>query len=154
VVPGRYTALWFEATKTGTFQVFCTEFCGDQHSAMLSKLHVLPQAEFESWLAEDPYKGLSMAQIGETLFANRCSTCHLPTAAAKIGPGLLGVFGKERVFANAPSLVADEGYLRESILKPQAKLVKGFEDKVMTSFQGQLNEDELMGVIEYLKSLK
>ena len=154
VVPGRYTALWFEATKLGTFQVFCAEYCGDQHSSMLAKVKVVPLAEYEKWLANDPYKGLSLAEVGQKIFQVNCVACHLPTEAKLIGPGLKGVFSRVRNFEDGSSLEADENYIRASILRPQEKIVKGYKDAVMTSFQGQLNEEELKGIIEYLKSLK
>lgn len=153
VVPGRYTALWFEANKLGDFQVFCTEFCGTGHSSMLAKLHVLPQDEFNEWLQNDPYKGLSNIEIGQNIFSQKCTACHNATADKKVGPGMLGVFGGQREFENAAGLVVDENYLRESILNPAAKVVKGFPN-AMTPFQGQLSEQELLGVIEYIKSLQ
>ena len=154
VVPGRYTTLWFEATKRGNFQIFCTEYCGDQHSNMLAKVKVVPLDDYEQWLANDPYKGLSLADVGQKIFQTNCTACHLTTEAKLIGPGLKGVFGRMRDFEKGRSLRADENYLRESILKPEEKIVRGYKDVVMTSFQGQLNEDELQGVIEYLKTLK
>lgn len=153
VVPGRYTALWFEATKLGEFQVFCTEYCGDGHSEMLAKVHVLPADQFEQWLMDDPFKGLTQAQIGEKVFTSRCTACHSPTEEKKVGPGLKGLFGKQREFENSEGVVADENYLRQSILNPASQVVKGFPN-AMTPFQGQLSEEELTGVIEYIKSLK
>jgi cytochrome c oxidase subunit 2 len=153
VVPGRYTMLWFEAPKVGDFQVFCAEFCGDGHSAMMAKIHVLPLDKFEAWLQNDPYKGLTPLQIGQTLFSQKCTACHNATPERKVGPGLKGVFAHEVEFENSPKLVADENYIRESILNPHAKIVKGFPD-AMTPFQGQLSEEELAGIIEYIKSLQ
>jgi cytochrome c oxidase subunit 2 len=153
VVPGRYSALWFEATKAGVYQVLCTEFCGDGHSAMLAKLHALPREEFDAWLENDPYKGMSLTEVGKTVFQQKCTVCHNSTAEKKIGPGLLGVFGATREFSNAASVVADENYIRESILNPNAKVVKDYP-AAMTPFQGQLAENELLGLIEFIKSLK
>lgn len=153
VVPGRYTALWFEATQAGTFQVFCTEYCGDQHSAMLAKLHVLPEAEFDLWLQENPYKGLDMVQIGEKVFSQKCTACHNATTEKKVGPGLAAIFGATHQFEDGSEQTVDENYLRESILNPAAKIVKGYPN-AMTPFQGQISEEELTGVIEYLKGLK
>ena len=98
VVPGRYTSLWFEATRLGNFQIFCAEYCGDQHSNMLAKVKVVSLEEYETWLANDPYKGLSLVQIGETLFKKQCMACHLPTEASLVGPGLKGVFGRKQYF--------------------------------------------------------
>lgn len=153
VVPGMYTTLWFEANQVGDFQVFCTEFCGDGHSAMLAKIHVLPKDKFYEWEENDPYKGMSLSKIGEAIFTQKCTACHNSTTERKVGPGLLGVFGSEREFESGKKLVADENYIRESILNPSAQVVKGFPN-AMTPFQGQISEQELTGVIEYLKSLK
>lgn len=154
VIPGRYTMLWFEADQVGDYQIFCTEYCGAGHSTMLAKVHVLPKAEYEKWLETDPYKGLSMAQIGQKLYAGKCQVCHNPTEEKKIGPGFANLLGKTREFEGAPSLVADANYIRESILNPSAKIVKGYPAKVMPTFAGQLNEQELMGIITYIETLK
>lgn len=153
VVPGRYTTLWFEANKLGEFQVFCTEFCGTGHSDMLAKLHVVSQEKFEEWLQDNPYSGLSNIDIGKKVFDQRCVACHNATSEKKVGPGLQAIFGSKRYFENAESIVADENYLRESILNPSAKIAKGFPN-AMTPFQGQVSEEELLGLIEYIKSLQ
>lgn len=153
-VPGRYTALHFTATKAGSFQLFCTEYCGDGHSAMLARVHVLPREEFEEWLQNDPYKGLSPVQIGEKVFKSRCTSCHTETTTRLVGPGLAGLFGREEALEGGGKVMVDENYLRESILNPQAKIVAGYQGVIMTPFQGQLSEEELTGVIEYIKSLK
>ena len=162
VVPGRYTSLWFEATKVGTYQVFCTEYCGDGHSAMLAKVNVLPQDEFEEWLQNDPYKGLSLVEIGEQVFAGKCIACHNVTNVKKVGPGFAGLFGSERKFADGTTAVADENYIRTSILNPNLQVVEGYAVSemdgkpmgAMPSSQGQVSEQELSGVIEYIKGLK
>lgn len=154
VVPGRYTALWFEATKAGTFQVFCTEYCGDGHSAMLAKVHVLSKEEYDEWLQNDPYKGLSLAEVGEKVFTAKCTACHNAGTEKKVGPGLAGIMGKEHKFVDGTSVVVDETYIRTSILNPNANIVEGYPAGVMPVFQGQISEQELTGVIEYIKSLK
>lgn len=154
VVPGRYTSIWFEPTKLGTFQIFCAEYCGDGHSAMLAKIHVVPKKEFDDWLGNDPFKGLSLLDIGQKVYTTRCAVCHNTTTERKVGPGFQGIFGHEAEFEGGiPSLVVDENYIRESILNPAAKIVKGYPNG-MPSFQGQLSEQELAGVIELIKSLK
>jgi cytochrome c oxidase subunit II len=153
VVPGMYSTLWFNAPKPGNYQVFCTEYCGDQHSAMLAKVQVLPRADFDKWLQDNPYKGLTLAQVGQVAFGAKCTVCHHPTAEKKVGPGMLALFGKNREFTDGTSLVADENYIRESILNPMAKVVKDYPG-AMPTFLGQLSEDELNGIIEYLKTLK
>jgi len=152
VVPGMYTTLWFQATKVGDFQVFCTEYCGDGHSAMLAKVHVLPRDKFNDWLENDPYKGLSLAQIGENIFGQKCAACHNVTTEKKVGPGLAKL-GAEVELEDGSKVAIDENYLRESILNPAAQIVKGYPN-AMTPFQGQLSEQELSGVIEYIKGLQ
>lgn len=153
VVPGRYTSLWFQAKRTGRFQVFCTELCGAGHSSMGAKLNVVPLKEWEHWLKTDPYKGLSMAQIGEKAFQGRCTACHKTSQEKLIGPGLAGLYNQMRKLDNGKSIQADENYIRESILNPGAKLVQGYSNQ-MTPFAGLLTEEELSGLIEYIKSLK
>ncbi|MCB0342192.1 MAG: cytochrome c oxidase subunit II [Pseudobdellovibrionaceae bacterium] len=155
VVPGRYSSLWFEADKIGKFQVFCTEYCGDGHSAMLAKVNVVSGKDYEAWLAKgDPYEGLSMAQVGEKVFEQKCSACHNVSAERKVGPGFAGVFGSERKFADGSATVANENYIRESVLNPNGKVVEGYPAGVMPTFAGQIEENELVGIIEYIKSLK
>lgn len=153
VVPGMYTALSFVASKKGSFQVFCTEYCGDGHSAMLAKLNVVSQEEYESWLAQgDPYEGLTLVEVGQKQFQQKCAVCHTAGTEKKIGPGLANVFGQQRNFENGESLVGDENYIRESILNPNQKIVQGYP-AAMPPFQGQLTEQELSGLVEYIKSL-
>lgn len=153
VVPGIYTSLWFKANRKGRFQVFCTEFCGTGHANMLAKMHVVSLKEWEDWLAHDPYKGLSLAEIGKKAFQGRCTVCHTTTKEKLIGPGLAGLMGAKRELTNGKSLVVDENYLRESILNPSEKIVAGFQNQ-MTPFAGTLSEEELTGLIEYIKTLK
>lgn len=153
VVPGRYSSLWFHPTKFGDFQIFCAEYCGDQHSGMLGKLHVVSREKYEDWLANDPYKGLPLTEVGQKVYATRCMVCHNTTTEKKIGPGWQGIFGKQEEMEGGKVVAVDENYIRESILDPNAKIVKGFPP-AMPSFAGQLSEQELLGVIEYIKSLK
>ena len=153
VLPGAYTALSFTANKKGTFPVFCAEFCGTGHSIMLAKVEVVSLQEWEKWLSENPYKGMSMVQVGEKVFQQRCLACHTATTENRIGPGLKGLFGSKREFEKGDSLIADENYIRESILNPSVLLVKGFGN-LMTPFAGLLTEEEMTGLIEYIKSLK
>lgn len=156
VIPGRYTSLWFTATKLGEFHVFCTEYCGTSHSAMLTKLKVVSQADYDKWLVEESEVGsLPLAQRGAKLFqVKACASCHnVDNPAAKVGPSLYKVFGHELELADGSKITADENYLRESIMDSKAKIVKGFQP-VMPSFQGQLNETELNALLEYIKGLK
>ncbi len=153
VVPGRYTSMWFQPKYEGDFQVFCAEYCGTGHSAMLAKIHVLSREEYENWLQNDPYKGLSLAEVGKKIYESKCQVCHNLTAEKKVGPGFLGVFGKLRQFTDGTSVTADENYIRQSVLTPNAKIVSGFVP-AMPTFAGQVSEQELMGIVEFLKSVK
>ena len=144
VVPGRYTALWFEAEKQGRYQIFCTEYCGDQHSAMLGTLNVVSLEEYETWLGDNPYKGLSLAEVGQKVFSQKCTVCHNVNDQCKVGPGFAGLYQKQRQFADGSQAVADENYIRDSILMPQKQVVEGYPPNGMISFQGQLAENELL----------
>jgi cytochrome c oxidase subunit 2 len=158
-VPGRYTNVWFNATKMGEFHVFCTEYCGTQHSGMITKLKVVTQEEFDQWLTtESEVSSLPMAQRGAKIFQTRaCASCHnVDNPAVKVGPSLYKLFGTENHELEGESkITADENYVRESILNSQAKIVKGFGPRsAMPAFQGQLSEVEVMALIEYIKGLK
>ena len=151
-VPGTYSYLWFKANKTGRFEVFCTEFCGTGHASMGAKLRVVSTEEWESWLKNDPYKGLSMVDVGKKVFQGRCTACHQATKEKMIGPGLAEIYNTKRDLEGGLTILADENYLRESILNPSAKISKGYPNQ-MTPFAGLLSEEELSGLIEYIKSL-
>lgn len=155
VVPGRYTALWFNSEKLGDFQVFCAEYCGAAHSAMLAKVHVVSQEDYEKWLQESD-EGLTLAQRGEKLFTGKgCVACHSVDGSIKVGPtwkSLWGVKGHE--MTDGTKVDIDENYIRESIVSPNAKVVKGFNAGVMPSFQGQITDEEISSIIEYMKTLK
>lgn len=155
VIPGRYTAFSFNAEHEGTYQVFCAEYCGDQHSGMLAKINVVSREEFDNYLGTEPYKGLTPVQIGQKVYQTRCVACHGLTAAdakGRPGPTFYGVFGRQEELVDG-SVQVDENYIRESIMKPMAKVVKGY-NPVMPTFAGQLDESEIMGIIEYLKTVK
>jgi cytochrome c oxidase subunit 2 len=152
VLPGRYTTVWFKATKPGRYHLFCAEYCGAEHSRMGGSIWVLPPDEYEAWLGGGP-PGKPPAELGADLFAVRaCNTCHLPGGTGR-GPDLTGVFGSEVRLATGATVVADETYLRESILNPAAKMVAGFQP-LMPTYQGQLSEEELAQLLAYLKSLR
>lgn len=157
-VPGRYTALWFNVEKPGSYHVFCAEYCGAVHSGMLAKVNALPLADYEKWMESDPEaanKGLTMAQIGEKVFNSKgCTACHSIDGTVKIGPALNGVYGHETTLSDGSKIQADEEYIRESILNPAAKVVQNFPAGVMPVFAGQLQDSELNALVEYIKSLK
>ncbi len=150
VVPGRYTMTWFEATKPGVYHLFCTEYCGTQHSGMIGKVTVMEPADYQTWLSggsnEPP------AQAGEKLFAGLgCSTCHLADGKGR-GPKLNEIYGKEVKLNNGTTVVADDAYIRESILIPGAKLVENYQ-AIMPTFQGQVSEEQIAQLTAYIKSI-
>lgn len=157
-VPGRYTNLWFNATKLGEFHVFCAEYCGTTHSGMITRLKVVSQEDFDKWLTSESEIGtLPLAERGKKYFQTRaCASCHnVDNPTAKVGPSLYQLWGKDEAMADGSKVKVDENYVRESILDPQAKHVNGFPTpSPMPSFQGQLSESELAALIEYIKGLK
>ncbi len=151
VVPGRYTTQWFEATKVGTYHLFCAEYCGTQHSGMIGSVVVMEQADYQEWLAGNRGQ-VSLPQAGQALFTQLgCASCHAESSGAR-GPALKGLFGKKVQLADGRAVVADETYVRESIVNPQAKLVAGYEP-IMPTFQGLVSEEGLLSIVAYIKSL-
>jgi cytochrome c oxidase subunit 2 len=156
VVPGRYTKTWFRATEPGQHLLLCTEYCGTGHSDMSATVIVHKPGEFERWLADaDKFmEDLPPAERGEILYRRRgCQGCHSIDGTAKTGPSFKGIFGETHNFSNAPPTVVDENYLRESILEPSAKIREGYSDK-MNSYKGQISDEEISDLIEFVKSLK
>ena len=150
-IPGRYTQLWFNATKPGTYHLFCAEYCGTMHSGMGGSITVMPQEEYQAWLSGGAAEG-TLAQQGEKLFAElACHTCHAAGAGQR-GPELGGVFGSTVRLASGETVVADADYVRESILTPAAKVVDGFLP-IMPTYQGQVSEEQLLALTEYIRSL-
>jgi cytochrome c oxidase subunit II len=152
VVPGRYTHLWFEPTKPGTYHLFCAEYCGTRHSGMIGQIVVMEPNDYQTWLSGGVGEG-SLASAGQKLFADlACNTCHRPDAQGR-GPVLQNLFGKTIETTAGERVVVDEAYIRESILNPQAKVTVGFQP-IMPTFQGLVTEEQLLELIEYVKSLK
>lgn len=152
VVPGRYNKVWFTATTPGEYLAVCSEFCGTKHSEMVARVVVHEPGMYEQWLAEvsDPFKTRTPAQVGALIVARRCSGCHTVDGTANIGPSFKGIYEHPVTLDNGQSVTADDDYIRESILLPQAKIVKGF-GKEMPSFKGQLKDKEITAIIEYIK---
>jgi cytochrome c oxidase subunit II len=152
VLPGRYSHVWFHATKPGTYHLFCAEYCGTQHSGMIGQVIVMSPADYEQWLAGGAAAG-SLAQNGEKLFMELgCNTCHRADSGAR-GPNLVGLFGSSVHLADGRTITADESYIRESILNPSAKVVAGFQP-IMPNFQAQVNEEGVLALVAYVKSLR
>jgi cytochrome c oxidase subunit 2 len=160
VVPGRYSTTWFNAinpgSETAEYDLFCAEYCGDQHSTMLAKVVVHPSGEFETWLeqASNFLDRMSPEEGGQLLYQRRgCVQCHSVDGSAKTGPTFQGTFGTQQQLADGGSVTVDENYIRESILDPMVKVRAGYKP-VMPSYQGQLKEEEINAIIAYIKSLK
>ncbi len=151
VIPGRYNVAWFEPTRAGEFHLFCAEYCGTEHSRMIGKIVVLEPDAYQTWLAGGPVP-VSPAAAGEKLFTERnCVTCHRGDTGAR-GPLIAGIFGKRIALQNGETVLADEAYIRESILSPAARIVAGYQP-IMPPYQGQLTEEQLLQLIAYLQSL-
>jgi cytochrome c oxidase subunit 2 len=156
VLPNRYTQLWFEATAVGEYDLMCTEYCGTGHSEMIGKVRVLGEREYAEWLesAGGMGEGMTPAEYGAQLYKNKaCNTCHSIDGSKLVGPSFLNLYNTQQMLTNGPPTMADENYLRESILNPQAKLVAGY-DPVMPSYQGVLKDQQIDALIAYIKSLK
>jgi cytochrome c oxidase subunit 2 len=150
-IPGRYSSIWFQPTKTGEYHLFCAEYCGTRHSGMIGTVYVMEPDAYQAWLSGGGVTGGSMSARGEQLFQQlACSTCHLSDGTGR-GPSLAGVFGSQVKLQGGGTAVADESYVRESILNPQLKLVNGYQP-IMPTFQGLVTEDQLLSLIEYVKS--
>jgi cytochrome c oxidase subunit 2 len=151
VVPGRLNTMWFTATKPGRYHLFCTQYCGTKHSAMIGWVTAMEPSEYQAWLGGGTSGG-SMADNGAKLFQNlACSTCHLENGQGR-APSLRGAFGKPVQLQSGQTVTVDEAYIRESVLNPQAKVVAGFQP-IMPTFQGLVTEEQLLQLIAYIKSL-
>jgi cytochrome c oxidase subunit 2 len=151
VLPGRYTTVWFQPTKVGRYHLFCAEYCGAKHAEMGGVVHVLEPAHYQQWLSEGE-PASSPTGTGSLLVKLRCVSCHLPDQTPGRGPPLAGIFGQQVVLANGKTVTADETYLRESLLRPAAKIVAGYS-ALMPSFEGQLTEEQILQLIREIKAL-
>jgi cytochrome c oxidase subunit 2 len=150
-IPGRYTELWFEADAVGSYHIFCTEYCGTNHSGMIGTVTVMEPAQFQAWLQGGGVEG-TLAQRGARLFNDlACSSCHVDTGQGR-GPSLKDIVGATVELQDGSTAVVDDAYLRESILNSQAKIVKGYQP-LMPTFQGLVSEESLVALIEHVKSL-
>lgn len=155
IVPGRFTTLWFNIDKPGDYWVFCTEFCGSGHSAMKAMVKAVPVEEFESWLSAEGGGALTLVDQGKALYASKaCVGCHSADGSRVVGPTFKGVFGTSHAVEGGETVKVDEDYIRESILNPNAKVVAGYPAGVMPAYAGQLSDDEIKAIIEFIKTLK
>ncbi len=152
VVPGRYTTMWFEATKVGEYRIFCAEFCGTQHAYMGGKVIVMEPGEYHDWLMGGATVSETMEEAGARQFVKLgCETCHKSASSGR-GPTLIGIYDEKVKLRNGREVVADVDYIRESILQPLAKIVDGY-DPIMPTFDGIINEQSLLQIVAYIKSL-
>lgn len=152
VVPGRYTTLWFEATKPGKYHLFCAEYCGLNHSGMGGYIYVMEQRDFDNWLSGN-VSGMTPVAAGQDLFQNKlgCASCHQQNDQGR-GPNLAGIAGKDVQLVGGQIVKADDEYIRNSILNPQGQIVQGYQP-IMPTFKGQVTEEQLMQLVTYIKSL-
>src|SRR5271155_3478883 len=152
VIPGRYTTVWFNATTPGTYHIFCTQYCGTQHSGMIGEVTVLTPDDYQKWLAQST-SGMSLAQNGERLFASMgCNACHSGSAAAR-GPNLAGVYGSKLQLTSGSQVLVNDAYLRDAILNPSQHITAGYAP-IMPTYQGQVSEDGLIDLVEFLKTMQ
>ncbi len=150
-IPGRYTTVWFEATTPGTYHLFCTQYCGTNHSQMIGDVVVMTQDDFKAWLAAST-SGASLAQDGERLFASlSCNACHNTLPDAR-GPSLANVYGSKLTLANGETTTVDDAYLREAILDPSQHVTQGYAP-IMPTYQGQISEEGVIALVQYIKNL-
>ncbi len=155
VVPGRYSKMWFEATEVGTYNLYCTEYCGEKHSDMITKVIVQTQEDYDAYMKklEDELQSMPPVDLGKRSYnVYGCKQCHSLDGTPGTGPTWKDVFGAERKFSNASPRVADENYIRDSILNPGKEVLEGYDNNLST-FQGRISDKEITGVIEFLKSI-
>lgn len=150
VLPGRYTTTWFKPTKPGKYHLFCAQYCGTNHSAMIGWIYVMEPQDYQAWLSGGA--GGSLASSGEKLFQDlACANCHHLNDQGRC-PNLRNLYGTQVPLSDGTHVLFDEGYIRESILSPSAKIVAGYQP-IMPTFQGLVTEENVLQLIEYIKSL-
>jgi cytochrome c oxidase subunit 2 len=150
VLPGRYTSTWFTPTRPGKYHLFCAEFCGTNHSAMIGWIYAMKPQDYQAWLSGGTTG--SLASSGEKLFQDlACANCHHLDDQGRC-PNLRNVFGSQVQLSDGATVKADEAYIRESILNPSAKIVSGYQN-IMPTFEGLVTEEGVLQLVEYIKSL-
>ncbi len=152
IVPGRYSTIWFEATKPGKYRIQCMEYCGLNHSGMGGWVYVMEQRDFDNWLSGN-VSGQTPVEAGRDLFENKlgCASCHQQDSQGR-GPTLKGVYGSEQKLTTGQTVTADDEYIRNSILNPTSQIVEGYQP-IMPTFKGQVTEEQLVSLVAYIKSL-
>ena len=151
VIPGRYSTVWFQATDPGVYHIFCTQYCGTKHSGMIGEVTAMTPEDYQRW-TETSTSGMSLAQNGERLFASMgCNACHSGNAAAR-GPNLANVYGSKLQLVSGGDVLVNDAYLRDAILNPSQHVTAGYAP-IMPTYQGQISEDGLIDLVEYIKTL-
>lgn len=164
LVPGRTNRMWFIGEKTGSYELFCAEYCGLSHSYMYTEVKVLDQKNYDKWMASRndtaalAKSAANPAAAGKKLTElNGCIACHSSDGTKLVGPSFKGIYGnKQKVETNGKSreITVDDAYIKNSIYNPDADVVEGFKKGQMTSFKEQLKDQDIQQIIEYIKSLK
>ena len=164
VIPGKKITTWFIGNSPGVYDIFCTEYCGLQHSAMYTAVRVLPQDQFDKWYIDTTAivaateANFTPAMAGEAVFRSiGCVACHSVDGSTLTGPTFKGAFGHEVTLISGgkeKKVTVDEAYIKKSVLEPNFDVVKGFNANLMQTYEGQLTDDEINSIIEYIKSLK
>jgi cytochrome c oxidase subunit 2 len=151
VIPGRYSSLWFQATKIGTYHLFCAQYCGSDHAEMLGWVYVMSPADYAAWLAGG-VPSQTMQQSGELIFNKLgCASCHLSDGTGR-GPSLVGIYSKEEELKNGDKRLVDEAFIRQAIVNPNSVVLPKYP-AIMPTFQGQINEEQVLQLVAYVKSL-
>lgn len=151
-IPGRYTTVWFQATTPGSYHLFCSQYCGTLHAGMIGEITAMTPDDYERWLKEST-SGHSLAQNGERLFASMgCNACHSANAAAR-GPNLAGIYGSKLTLTDGSQVLVNDSYLRNAILNPSEHVPAGYAP-IMPTYQGQISEDGLISLVEYIKNMQ
>jgi len=155
IIPNRYTQLWFEATEVGVFDIFCTEYCGKEHSKMLGKVNVVSEEEYEKFLSKADAE-MPLFELGQLVYSkkHKCNSCHTIDGTPLIGPSLKGIWNNPVEHEEGESGIVDATYIKQSILYPQEKIVKGYKNQIMTTYKGLITDIELNAVIKYIECLE
>jgi len=155
VVPSFYTYLWFKADRAGVYNIFCTEYCGNRHSQMLGKLHVLTPEEWAAFKAKDYFEVLTPLEHGKDLYVKKaCVGCHTTDGSASIGPTFKGIIGRQETLTDGRTLTVDFDYIERSINKPDDEIVAGYPKGQMPAFEGQLTKQDIQDIYTFLETLK
>jgi cytochrome c oxidase subunit 2 len=153
VVPGHYNTMWFRPTKPGRYHFFCSQYCGTNHALMGGWVTVMEPSDYESWLSGATGANANPVAAGEKLFAEKaCNTCHLSNGKGR-APSMNGLYDAKVLLADGSTVIADDAYIRESIVAPNAKIVAGYQPS-MPTFQGQITEEQILSLTAYIKSLQ